>query len=75
MGVTPFPKMTIKRRSAAIGRGSVGGNNLMTLAWQLSWRIATCDTLREIEGDPLVSPLLVYAGNGKYKSFDALFTT
>ena len=34
--------------------------NLMTLAWHLSWRIATCDTLREIEGDPLVSPPLVY---------------
>ena len=32
----------------------------MMLAWQLSWRIATCDTLREIEGDPLVVPPLVY---------------
>lgn len=60
VGVTPFPMMTIKRRSPIMGRGYVGGYNLMTLAWHLSWRIATCDTLREIEGDPLVSPSLVY---------------
>ena len=27
----------------------------MTVGGQPSWRVTTCDTLREIEGEPLVS--------------------